>query len=370
MNLLSEPDWNRIHNRTKWSCWTLPLAACSLFYGAGVRVRLRRYYAGSLKVRRLPGFVVSLGNLTAGGTGKTPAVAMLAEWAVQEGGKVAILTRGYGGRHGQEVLEVSDGKKVMVDSLLAGDEPCLLAKRLDGAPVIVANDRYKAGLYAHRKFGSDFFILDDGYQHIRLARDMNIALMGALDPFGNGHLLPWGPLREPLREIRRADACILTRAGKFGSESEVPTALRKKIGLIPCFRAEHLPQKVIIPYSGDSYGPEFLKGKRVVAFAGIGSPESFRETLMKAGAQVVRFLPFRDHFRFSGNDLDEIFRVREKLNAALVITTEKDWMRISSVEQPRSQMAYLTIRFSILGDRNIFFQMIRSRREKASGLKA
>ncbi len=312
MNIFSNPDWNRIHNRTKWNGWTLPLAVCSLFYGAGVRMRLRRYYAGSLKVRRLPGFVVSVGNLTAGGTGKTPAVAMLAEWAVREGAKVAVLTRGYGGRHGHEVLEVSDGKRVMVDPLFSGDEPCLLAKRLDGVPVIVANERYKAGLYAHRKFGSDFFILDDGYQHIRLARDINIVLFNALNPIGNGHLLPWGPLREPLGEMKRADACIFTRAGKSGKDYGIPAVLEKELGSTPCFRADHIPERVVIPHTGDSHGPEFLKGRRIVAFAGIGSPEAFRETLTEAGAQVVGFLPFQDHYRFRGNDLEEVARVRER----------------------------------------------------------
>ena len=364
MNLFSEPDWDRIHNRTKWNCWTLPLSVFSFFYGTGVRVRLRRYYSGALKVRRLPGFVVSVGNLTAGGTGKTPAVVMLAEWASQEGAKVAVLSRGYGGSHGHEVLEVSDGKEVRLDPLLSGDEPCLLAKRLDGVPVIVANDRYKAGLYAHRKFESDFFILDDGYQHIRLARDMNVVLLDARNPIGNGHLLPWGPLREPLREVRRADACILTRVGKSGRDCGIPAILEKALGSTSCFCADHIPERVVIPQTGDSYRPEFLKGRRVVAFAGIGSPDAFRETLMEAGAQVVRFFAFRDHYRFRAKDLQEIFRVRESMHAEMAITTEKDWTRISSLEQPRAQLAYLTIRFSILGDRNRFFEMIRKFREK------
>ena len=289
---------------------------------------------------------------------------MLAEWAAREGAKVAVLTRGYGGSHGREVLEVSDGKEVRLEPFLSGDEPCLLAKRLDGVPVIVANERYKAGLYAHGKFGSDFFILDDGYQHIRLARDMNVVLLDALDPFGNGRLLPWGPLREPLREIRRADACVLTRAGKSGRVRGASAILEKALGSTPCFRADHIPERVVIPHTGDFHGPEFLKGRRIVAFAGIGSPEAFRETLMEAGAQVVRFFAFRDHYRFRAKDLQEIFRVRESMNAELAVTTEKDWMRISSLEKPRAQMAYLTIRFSILDDRKGFFEMIRKFREK------
>lgn len=344
----------------------LPLAVLSFFYGVGVQVRLWRYYAGFLKSKRLPGFVVSLGNLTAGGTGKTPAVAMLAKWAVQEGWKVAILTRGYGGRHDHGVLVVSDGKKVVENSLLSGDEPFLLAKKLDGVPVIVANDRYKAGMYAHRKFGSDFFLLDDGYQHIGLVRDLNFALIDALNPFGNGHLLPWGPLREPVSQIRRADACILTRSRESGNASQVPAVLENEFPSIPCFRADHFPESVIIPHSGESYSPEFLKKKRVVAFAGIGSPESFRETLVQLGAEVVRFLPFKDHYRFSASDMDEILRMRESLNAATIITTEKDWMRISSMDFPRSHMAYLTIRFSVLGDRSEFFEMIRESKEKST----
>ncbi len=360
MGFFSNLDWNRIHKEMRWRPWTLPLAALSLFYGAGVVFRLRRYHAGSLKVARLPGFVVSVGNLTAGGAGKTPAVVMLAEWAVREGAKAAVLTRGYGGKHGNEVLEVSDGKRIRLDSLLCGDEPCLLAKRLDGVPVIVANERYRAGLYAHRKFGSDFFILDDGYQHIRLARDLNIALLPWPRPFGNGRLLPWGPLREPLREIRRANAVIFTRAEEFDADAVIPCGLKEAIGDIPCFRAEHLPEKVVIPSTGASHGPEFLQGKRVVAFAGIGAPEAFRKTLTEAGAQVAGFLPFPDHYRFCKKDFARIFALRESARAELVLTTEKDWMRICAMEEPPPpSLAFLTIRFSLLGDGNPFYEMVR-----------
>jgi len=145
------PDWSRIHQERRFDRWSLPLAFFSLLYGLGVRFRLKAYQRGMFRRKSLPGFVLSVGNITAGGTGKTPAVAMLAKWALNEGHRVVILSKGYGGRYKQDVLEVSDGKRIYADSRVAGDEPVLLARGISGSPVIISKNRYLAGMYAHKK---------------------------------------------------------------------------------------------------------------------------------------------------------------------------------------------------------------------------
>jgi len=144
------PDWPRIHQERRFGRWSLPLAFFSLLYGVGVRFRLKVYEKGIFRGKSLPGFVLSVGNITAGGTGKTPAVAMLAQWALSEGHRVVILSKGYGGRYKQEVLEVSDGKHVHADSQVAGDEPLLLARAVSGSPVVISKNRYLGGMYAHK----------------------------------------------------------------------------------------------------------------------------------------------------------------------------------------------------------------------------
>ena len=163
---MTKIDWAKIHERRTFSLATPALALLSFLYGLGVRLRVKAYRG--MKKRSLPGFVVSIGNLTVGGTGKTPSVCMLAEWALGEGYRVAVLTRGYGGRYKTKVLEVSDGNDIKVGPAEGGDEPYLLAKKLHGVPVIISKKRYLSGLLAYKKFGTDFFILDDGFQHLAL----------------------------------------------------------------------------------------------------------------------------------------------------------------------------------------------------------
>jgi len=374
------PDWSRIHRENRFGPWTLPLALFSVLYGLGVRVRLCAYSNGISRGKSLPGFVVSVGNLTAGGTGKTPAVVMLARWALGQGHRVAILSRGYGALSKQEILEVSDGKGRYADARMAGDEPSLLAREVSGSPVIISRSRYRAGMYAHIRFGSDFFILDDGFQHLELERDLNVALIDACDPFGNGHLLPWGPLREPLHQLRRADAFILTRfrraqraerkeqSGKSHSVGHVPCAkgsaqktlafLKERFPSTPVFRADHQPDRVVFPLSGAVRDPGFLKKKRVVGFAGIAHPEHFEDMLVGLGADVIQFRGFRDHYLFNGKDLEELISVKERTGAEYLLTTEKDWMRMGTGAPAYGDLAYLCVRF-VLQEPDGILRMIR-----------
>jgi len=358
---LRQPDWSNIHEQRGFHAAAVPLAALSFLYGLGVRVRLA--VCKRMEKKGLPGPVVSIGNLTTGGTGKTPAACMLAEWALGEGYRVVILSRGYGGRYKEGVLVVSDGKDINIGPVKAGDEPYLLARRLPGVPVVISRDRYLAGQLAHEKFGSDFFILDDGFQHMALKRDLDLVLLDAYSPFGNGHLLPWGPLREPVGQIGRADALIITRSGQVSKMDDSEGILGGLISDKPVFRGDHIPEKVIFPVEGREYDVGFLEGKRVAAFAGIARPERFRETLISLGADLVAFRSFGDHHSFRPDELLELKSVKEETDADYLLTTEKDWVRLSDITNGYPYLAYLTIRFDLLSGQERFFTMIRERVE-------
>ena len=353
------PFWSKIQENKNPGLWSPVLTPFSILYGMGIKVRLSAYRHGHLKKRSLPGFVVSIGNLTAGGTGKTPAVIMLAKWALNEGYRVAVLSRGYGGRYREKILEVSDGIDIKAEPLETGDEPYLLARKLPGVPVVVSRRRFEAGLFAHKNFDSNFFILDDGFQHLELKRDLDLVLMDASNPFGNGYLLPRGPLREPIDQLVRADTFIITRFKENNSGDGIAGFLKKKYSSNPVFYADHIPEKIIFPCLNKVQEPEFLKGKRVLAFAGIARPETFKETLIRFGADLVYFKGFRDHYKFKMDDIKALIQIAEKLRADYIVTTEKDWIRISSFASLCPDIAYLCIRFTLLSGKEEFFRVIK-----------
>jgi tetraacyldisaccharide 4'-kinase len=336
------------------------LAFFSFFYGTGVRLRLWAYKRKLFKREKLPGFVLSIGNLTVGGTGKTPAVMTLAKWARDQGHRVAVLSRGFGGRYRGELLEVSDGTHVDANPRSAGDEPCLLAAKLSGVPVIISRKRLLAGSFAREKFGCDFFILDDGFQHLELKRDLDIVLMDASKPFGNGHLLPWGPLREPVSQLRRADAFIFTHVGEDGAGSQAKEFLKERFPETPVSCARHLPDKVVFPVSKKTHEPAFLKGKRVLAFCGIARPDMFRETISKLGVDIAYFKVFKDHYRFKWNDMGNLMELKEKYDAQILLTTEKDWVRLAAEGCQHPDISYLSIRFVLVSKKEQIFEMIKN----------
>lgn len=357
-------DWTAIQSKRAFSALTLPLAVCSALYGLGLK--LDNVLQRVRKRRTLPGFVLSVGNLSAGGTGKTPAVCMIAQWAVDQGHSVAILSRGYGGRNGKRPMVVSDGERVLATPDEAGDEPVLIARTLNKVPVVVARERQLAGQMAHREFGSDFYILDDGFQHRALNRDLDLVLMDFDDPIGNGHLLPWGPLREPVRNISRADALVFTRSREGGVVDERIKRWISRSGVLPCFRSIHVPKGLVIPARGEEEPPSFLRGKAVAAFCGIARPAAFRGTLEDLGAEVRIFRAFPDHYRFSKAEMDEFAAKGRSKRAELLVTTEKDWMRAEAHLSNDPFAAYLRIGFELLSGENGFFQMIRDRAEESS----
>ena len=354
------PEWSRIHQEKPRAIFSPLLFLFSQLYGLGVRFRQLAYRRGLFKQRQLSGFVVSIGNLTTGGTGKTPAVVMLGKWALEKGYGVAILSRGYGGRYAEEVLEVSDGEHIKADPRKTGDEPYLLAEELKGIPILISRKRFLAGSYAHQMFDTEFFILDDGFQHLELKRDLDLVLLDSSRPFGNGHLLPWGPLREPIGQLVRADALIVTRLGKRVSRDGALDFLKKQFPAIPSFCADHVPDRVVFPYLNEEYEPGFLRGKRVLAFAGIAQPEEFKETLEGVGADIAYFKGFRDHYRFRLDEINTLIKMKEELGAQYLITTQKDWMRISPEAPTYPNMGYLSINFILVSGQDDFFEMVNS----------
>jgi tetraacyldisaccharide 4'-kinase len=301
---------------------------------------------------RLPHKVISVGNLTVGGTGKTPAVIAIAEEAMKRGFHPCILTRGYRGKaEGPCFISKGEGPLLGVDE--AGDEASLMAERLRGVPVVKGKHRYEAGIFAlqHlRSLAADLrpqvlFILDDGFQHWGLSRDMDILLIDSTDPFGNKKLLPTGRLREPLKEMKRADIIVLTKVqkGAEGLHAGLATEIRRYNPHAPIYSSEHLPVG-LRSLSGKDLPLDVLAGASVFAFCGIGSPSSFRETLLKMRAEVRGFMAFRDHHAYDSRDLQRIVGNARGCNADWIVTTEKDIMRLRGFEGAENLLA-LSIAF-------------------------
>ncbi len=356
---LQFPEWSMIEQDRRFRRYRSLLWFLSILYG--ILIRLWSFYRSVRPGRSLPGFVVSVGNLTVGGTGKTPAACMLAQWAQKKGYRVAILSRGYRGKNKQKVLVVSDGEKLVAGVEEAGDEPVLLAKKLPEVPIIVSKRRYDGGKWAHHQYGIDFFILDDGFQHRALKRDLDLVLLDVEKPLGNGYLLPRGPLREPVSALKRAQALILTRCNEATASSEHGNTLIGRGLDKPIFKSAHIPEEIVFPAEGKTYGPSFIPSKRVIAFAGIGSPESFRETLIKLGADLIDFKNFGDHHRYSQKEIDDLIAMNEENKGDFIITTEKDWMRLGNKKLNYAKLAYLTISLSILEKQDKFYTMIENK---------
>jgi tetraacyldisaccharide 4'-kinase len=296
------------------------LYAASLAYGLGVRARLFSYRSGILPTHRIPAKVVSVGNLTVGGTGKTPVTIFLAEFFRKDGKKAAVLSRGYGGS-ARGVSVVSDDEGVLMDPAGAGDEPYLMATRLPGVPVVVSPDRVKAGLFALERFAPDVVILDDAFQHVRLERDINIVLMDSKEGFGNGYLLPRGVLREPVSGLKRADFALVKGGKPEGSALEL---LRKHS--VPYIAFSYRPDSLYDIDSGKEVPLESLKGQRVAAVSGIANPGSFLKSLEDLGCLVSSSLEFPDHHSYTEGDSAAI--AEKARGADLVVATEKDGVKL------------------------------------------
>lgn len=314
--------------------WLLFLSFLSRLYGGAHRLRGVAYQRGWLRTHRLACPVVSIGNLVAGGTGKTPLTQFIARHAQHLGYRPVILSRGYKGRAERKGGVVSDGTTVLMTPEMAGDEPFMLASSLSGIPVIVGQDRYRSGYLAIKQFQPDLVLLDDGFQHIRLARDLNILLLDNHRPLGNGYLLPRGSLREPLAAIKRADAVVLTRAEK---DQPLPSVVQPYLGAKPVFQASHQP--VIEGMLPAGHQPGYtgadpladaseIVGRRVFAFSAIARNDDFFRTVKRLHGEVVGQSGFSDHYQYTHQDLLAIGKEALQAGADCLVTTAKDFVRI------------------------------------------
>ncbi len=358
--------WSNIHESKKLSVVTALLTMLSFIYGLGVRLRLIAYSIGALKARSLSARIVSIGNITVGGTGKTPFVAMLAEWANRRGLKAAILSRGYKGKRISGSIVVSDGMEVLASVDEVGDEPVLLARKLSSIPVLVSKRRQAAGDLAVRQFGSEVLFLDDGYQHLSLRRDLDILLIDARRQFGNGFLLPRGPLREPLEQIRRADLIVITKCTTDCTGDSLEDFLRSNFPDKPIYRSAHLPDRIVFPVLGETYSPDFMALKKLVVFAGLAYPADFLLTVESLGARVVHFEAFPDHHLFAQRELGNLVSRKKSLGADFLLTTEKDWVRIDGRVQVGVDIAVLKVKTGLLSESDSFFEMIMKGIERSS----
>ena len=320
----------------------LAIAACG--YSLVIRLRNLFYSKGWFKTHRINAAVISIGNITAGGTGKTPLTAWLCNEIAQnpklktKNCQCAVLTRGYKAGNGPLL-----------------DEPAILAESCPGARVVVNPDRL-AGAAEAVAFGANVLIMDDGFQHRRLARDLDIVVIDATTPFGFGRMLPAGMLREPITALKRADAVVITRSDQVAENqlTEIENEIRDIKADIVIARSVHAPVCAISP-NDDRISLEKLKGKKVFAFCGIGNPEAFLNTLKTLGADLLGSAIFDDHHHYTQACLDEISKQAQLSEAELILTTQKDWTKIAPLlkgeKHPLFAFLAIEIRFQAGQDR-------------------
>jgi tetraacyldisaccharide 4'-kinase len=348
--------WRALANGTRTSppdrLLILLLVPFSLIYALILRLRAVLYRIGLLKRKRLPCPVISIGNLTVGGTGKTPVTAHIARLLLAQGYRVAVLSRGYGGTLEGTCVVVSDGASVMVQPEQCGDEPYLLASTIPGLMVVTGSDRYAAGMMAMEQLAPDVFLLDDGFQHLRLQRDLNILLLDYKRPFGNGWTLPAGLLRETRSAAQRADLIIHTRCPASIS------FIRDAVGIPACSARYDLVDAVPV-----SEGPPVsfanLKRLTIVAFAGIAEPHAFFEGLRDQGLNIVATICFPDHAEYNHEQIGEILNAMRATAADLAITTEKDGVKLTKIPAEVCNRIMLARLSLVIGDSTLLQENLR-----------
>ena len=340
----------------------LLLKALSGVFAAVVAVRYFGYRTGILRRFPLGIQVISIGNVTAGGTGKTPVTEIFARTLAAEGRKVAILSRGYRRKEAPfwvrmftqvvtKPLVVSDGRRVLLDSATGGDEPYMLASNLPGVAVVVDRDRVKAGRYAIKRLGCDTIILDDGFQYQRLKHTVEVVLVDATNPFGNGSMLPRGILREPARHLKRADIIFLTKCR--GDVSAVREEIRRYNDKAEIVECNHSPRLLRDVWSREELPLSWLQGKTVCTLSGIASPKGFENSLRHLGAKVVWCDRYADHHRYDASEVLYALNRTADMGSDALVTTEKDAVRFPRFETAPVKCLYLRIAIEILsGDEN------------------
>lgn len=342
----------------------------SISYGGLVKLREALYKKGILQAKKLPCPVISVGNITLGGTGKTPMTIYVAELIKRFGYRVAIISRGYKGAAEHVGGIVSDGRTVRMGPEQAGDEPFMIAKRLKKIPVVVGKNRYKAGMLAIREFNPDVLLLDDAFQHLKLRRDLDLVLLDSNAPFGNTHLFPRGTLREAPSSLARGDAVVLTR-----SEIGTPALfdqIKRLVPGTPIFYSYHTPyiHKIVSGKKQEGQNGrnitsenafEIFKRKRIFAFSGIARNDDFRRTLETFECSLTGFRGYPDHYRYSSKELSKILSSATDHSADFIFTTEKDFVRIVHPIRWPIDLVVIGINISFKRNDNTFAEFLSSR---------
>ena len=316
--------WGWLNRRCPWF-----LRWCAVPYGAVAGLRRVGYQRGWLSQRRLPRPVLSVGNMTVGGTGKTPLVMWLASRLNEQGKRVAILSRGYGRQGAAVNMLVSDGTSLNADWRSAGDEAMLMAQKCPWAIVAVGKDRYRLGCWVLEQAACDCFLLDDGFQHLSLHRDLDILLFDATDVEGLSEVLPAGRMREPLSAVQWATTIIFSRMESVSSVERLQARIEQCLGkpMSPLLM-ETAPRCLIHIPTGMTKGMDSFKNKLVLLVSGIGNPASFRFSVVSCGLKVGDEIRYPDHFPYSEKDVEEIRRRMKNVGSDLVVTTEKDALKL------------------------------------------
>ncbi len=350
------------------------MRALSGVFRAIVQIRLWRYRSGAREQKYLGVQVVAIGNITVGGTGKTPVVELLARTLRDRGRHVAILSRGYKSKkldhaqrwqtpQGQPIPSermpkvVSTGSALLLDSKFAGDEPFMLARNLDGVAVVVDKNRVKSGHFAVSQLASDTLLLDDGMQYLDLAHSIDLVLIDASSPFGTEALLPRGTLREPPKNLRRASYILITKC-TGSSNADLIARIRKYNRTAEIIECTHGPIHLENVFTRERQPLEFLKDKWVGAISAIAVPEAFESSLEKLGARVEIRRRFSDHYRFSRKEVEIFMQRCVERDMELICTTEKDAVRFphpTSVDVP---VYFLRIEVEILEGQEIWSDLI------------
>lgn len=349
------------------------LHGLAAIYRVIVQIRLALYHHRYFRPRSLGCVVISVGNLTVGGTGKTPVVEMLAR-ALQAGGRrVAILSRGYKSVPRPLLLRVwdgifkkeavfaprlvSDGNSLLLDSRTAGDEPFMLANNLRGVVVLVDPDRVTSGQYAIESFGADTLLLDDGFQYVRMRHGIEIVLLDSQALFGNNYLLPRGTLREPPENLRRATHIFLTKCVDRDN-GELIARIRKYNRTADIIECAHRPRHLRNLVTGEIKPLDFLRDLEIGSICGIAIPESFESALNDLGAKVAISKFYTDHHRYSVREIENFIRRCGRRALAAIVTTEKDAVRIPRILDPEVPIYYLRVEIEILAGQETWVRFV------------
>lgn len=356
--VIEERQRGRRYNLLRWM-----LNRLSHVYGGGVALRHALYEKGIFRHHTLGCQVISIGNLTVGGTGKTPVAEIFARSLAAAGRRVAILSRGYKKvEHGfwKKLLDritgrerrrlprvVSDGKQLLLDSAMSGDEPYMLASNLPNVAVLVDKDRVKSGRFSIGKLKCDTLLLDDGFQYRALKHRMDIVLVDSTNPFSNGFMLPRGLLREPISNIKRADFIFITKSTGADNE-QLRRQLRSMNPTAEISECAHKTKHLENVYTGEKKPLDFLDGRAGAAVCGIASPAGFEQELVRLGAHLVYTKRFADHHRYTQQEVINIINRSRMENAELVVTTEKDAVRFPKIDRVDVPVYFLRVEIELL----------------------